>query len=95
MIPPLLADAREVRRILRRHYPEEERRAGREGTVVADLHIDALGRVSAFELVRSAGPAFDSAASRIIPLLRFSPASARSGPVAVKVRQKIEFRLDP
>lgn len=92
--PPLLLHADRVRGELRRLYPEEERRAGREGEVVADLRVDAEGRVLSVEIVRSAGAAFDEAAGRVLGALRFSPAMAGTRPVGVKVRQRIAFRLD-
>ena len=92
--PPLLLHPQRVREELRRLYPREARAAGREGEVVADLRVDAEGRVLSFEIVGSAGKAFDEAAGMVLGELRFSPAMAGSRPVPVKVRQRIAFRLD-
>lgn len=92
--PPVLLQPDKIRAELRRLYPAQERGAGREGEVLADLRVDAEGRVLSFEIVRSAGAAFDEAAGKALGAMRFSPALAGTRPVAVKVRQRISFRLD-
>lgn len=91
---PKLLNLDEVRRSLRRHYPEAERRAGREADVRVYLHIGTDGRVSPVEVVVSGGNAFDEAAKKVGTLMRFSPALGRSGPVPVKLPQTILFRLE-
>lgn len=90
---PRLLNRDEVLANLRRFYPESERRAGREGTVVVALHIGVNGTVDPVDVVTSAGPAFDAAARKVAVLMRFSPAVGRGGPVAVKLPQNIIFRL--
>lgn len=90
---PRLLNLDEVRRNLRRFYPEVERRADHEGTVVVHLHIDSSGQVHVVDVKTSAGPAFDAAAQAVGKIMRFSPARSRSGPVAVLLPQKIVFRL--
>lgn len=91
---PRLLNRDEVLKLLRRFYPEAERRAGREGDVVVALHIDSGGAVSSVDVVRTAGPAFDEAAKKVGALMRFSPAVALNGrPVAVKLPQAMQFRL--
>lgn len=90
---PRLADKADLERALKRFYPEEERRMGREAEVTLHLHIDEKGRVSAFEVVRSGGPAFDEAAGKVALALEFVPAMVGQLPAAVKVKQTISFRL--
>ncbi|MEI8191876.1 MAG: TonB family protein [candidate division NC10 bacterium] len=90
---PRLANKADLERALRRYYPEEERRKGREAEVTLHLHVDAHGRVSAFDIVRSGGPAFDEAAAKVAGVLEFVPAMAGQLPAAVKVKQTISFRL--
>lgn len=91
---PRLLNRDEVLKLLRRFYPEAERRAGREGDVVVALHIDRAGSVASVDVLRSAGPAFDEAAKKVGALMRFSPALALNGkPVAVKLPQPVQFRL--
>jgi protein TonB len=91
---PRLLNRDEVMAGLRRLYPESERRAGREGDVLVMIHIGADGTVGSVDVVRSAGPAFDSAAKKVGELMRFSPAKGLSGsPVPVRLPQPIQFRL--
>jgi TonB family protein len=90
---PRLANKADLERALRHYYPEEERRKGQEADVILHLHIDVKGRVSAFEIVRSGGPAFDEAAGKVVSVLEFVPAMVGQLPAAVKVRQAISFRL--
>lgn len=90
---PRLLNRDELLANLRRFYPEAERRAGREGSVLATLHIGVDGRVDPVEIASSAGPAFDVAAKQVAKRMRFSPALGRNGPVPVKMNQAIIFRL--
>ncbi|HRY28786.1 MAG TPA: TonB family protein [Elusimicrobiota bacterium] len=91
---PQLLNRDALLRNLRRYYPESERRAGREGQVVLDLHIDRQGSVTAVDVVTSAGAAFDAAAEKVIRLARFSPAKVETRAVPVKIRQTVAFQLE-
>ncbi|MBI5625366.1 MAG: energy transducer TonB [Elusimicrobia bacterium] len=91
---PRLLNRDEIFGLLQRYYPESERRAGREGTVVLAMHVGTDGRVSATEVLTSAGGAFDRAAGEVAKLMRFEPATTRRGPVAVKLPQSVVFRLE-
>jgi len=91
---PALLNLSDLGTILRKFYPDAERDAGREGTVVVDLHVDANGRVTSVDVVRSADPAFDEAAEKVGLLLRFSPAYRGAEKVPVKLRQAIKFNLE-
>ncbi|MFI5348618.1 MAG: energy transducer TonB [Elusimicrobiota bacterium] len=90
---PQLKNLSDLRAILRRFYPEAERLRGGTGSVVIDLHVDADGRVTAVDVVRSATPAFDDAARHVGMLLRFTPAYLGAQKVPVKLRQAIQFNL--
>ena len=90
---PQLKNLGDLRAILRRFYPEAERLRGSTGTVVIDLHVDADGRVTSVDVVRSATPAFDEAARHVGLLLRFTPAYLGTQKVPVKLRQAIQFNL--
>jgi TonB family protein len=90
---PRLLNRDELLANLRRFYPESERRAGREGAVLVALHISVEGRVDPVDIVTSGGAAFDLAAQEVAKRMRFSPAIGRSGPVPVKLKQAILFRL--
>lgn len=91
---PRLLNRDEMLALLRRFYPEAERRAGREGDVLVALHIGSDGAVSSVDVMRSAGGAFDDAAKKVGALMKFSPALALNGrPVPVKLSQQVQFRL--
>lgn len=77
-------------------FPEEERRAGREGEVVLRFVVDRNGQPveSTLELVRGTSAPFVNAALALVPRLRFSPAHVVDGcPVAQVVEYPIAFSL--
>lgn len=91
---PRLLNADEVLAGLRRLYPESERQAGREGTVIIVIHIGLDGAVSTSDIARPASPAFDAAAQKVGALMKFSPAIGLNGkPVPVRMPQEVRFRL--
>ena len=90
---PKLLNRDEILANMRRFYPESERRAGREGSVVVYLHIGVNGRVDPVDIAQSGGGAFDAAAKEVAKRMRFSPALGPQGPVPVKLPQAIVFRL--
>jgi TonB family protein len=91
---PKLLNKDEILALLRRFYPEAERRACREADVVVAIHIGRDGGVSSVDVVRTAGPSFDDSAKKVAALMKFSPAVSLSGkPVAVKLPQLMQFRL--
>lgn len=91
---PALLNVRELLISLRRLYPVEERRAGRQSRVVLELDIDVNGAVVGAHIAQSGGTSFDAAALELAKLLRFSPACNAAGPVAVRIRQAIDFKLE-
>lgn len=93
VVPPKLLNGDELRRNLRKFYPEAERQAGREGSVLMFVHIGADGGVSQADVKVSAGAAFDAAAQQVAKLMRFAPATRSGAPVAVKVTVPIVFQL--
>lgn len=74
-------------------YPEQAKAAGREGTVVVQLTIDAGGRVSAADVIEPLGDGFDEAAREAALRLQFEPARRDGAPIAAKLRYAFEFRL--
>jgi TonB family protein len=91
---PQLLNLSDLAAIQKRFYPEKAREEGREAVVLLDIHIGPDGHVNDVEVVQSADPDFDAAAIHVAKLLRFSPAYVSSQPVAVKMRQAIQFRLE-
>lgn len=94
VLPPVLLNHGELHRLLQRLYPESERDLGREGMVVLSLSVGADGRVTAAEVVRSAGAAFDAAALELSGKLRYAPAEDMGRPIAVRMRQSVLFKLE-
>ncbi|MFA6002757.1 MAG: TonB family protein [Elusimicrobiota bacterium] len=91
---PRLLNRDELMANMRRFYPEGERRAEREGSVVLALHISVEGKVEPGEVISSAGAAFNAAAKEVARRMRFSPALGRHGPVPVKMPQSFVFQLE-
>lgn len=91
---PQLLNLSELAAIQKRFYPEKAREEGREAVVVLDIHIGPDGRVGNVEVAQSADPDFDDAAMHVARLLRFTPAYVEDKPVAVKMRQAIQFKLE-
>ncbi len=90
---PVLLNADELRKNLRKFYPEAERQAGHEGSVMLYVHIDASGAVSAADVKLSSGQAFDAAAQQVAKLMKFKPATRGGQAVAVVIAAPIVFRL--
>ena len=94
IVRPKLLNKDEVLANLRKYYPERERIADHQGTVVVDIHLSAEGAISSVEVFQSATPLFDAAAVKVAHLMKFEPARTPRGPVAAKVRQKMQFTLE-
>lgn len=93
-VRPRLLNREETLANLKRYFPESERQAGREGRVVVALHIGADGQINGVDILDSAGAAFDQVAVKVARMMRYAPAQVENGPVAVKIKQAMEFRLD-
>jgi protein TonB len=76
-------------------YPLAARRDGVEGAVEVEFTIGADGRVSEAQVV-SASPeqVFDRAALNAVQRWRFDARTVGCEPVAARVRQQLQFRLD-
>ena len=67
-------------------YPPQAQEAGREGTVVLAIDVDAAGLVQKAEVIESAGVDFDDAALHAAAQFEFEPAEAGElGPVPVRI----------
>lgn len=90
---PKLLNKDELLAMLRKFYPESERRAGREGDVLLKIHIGVDGIVGGSEIVHADSDDFGAAAQKVALLMRFSPARDSSGPRAVGMKVPMQFRL--
>lgn len=77
-------------------YPPQAQAAGREGAVFVEFTVRTDGSV-ADVTVLSAEPdaTFVEPTLQAVRLWRFRPATRNGKPVAVRVRQKVSFRLEP
>lgn len=73
-------------------YPATERRAGIQAYVLAEVVIDATGKVQEVHILKSGGPAFDSTVIDALKTNSFSPGYI--GDKAVPVRISIPFRFN-
>jgi len=73
-------------------YPSSERRAGNQAYVLAEVVIDAQGKVQNVQILKSGGKAFDKAVIEALNKSEFSPGYI--GDKAVPVRISIPFRFN-
>ncbi len=74
-------------------YPPDAEAAGRQGTVLMELVVDADGKVVDAKVVASAGANFDEAALAAARQFRFEPGRADGKPVPVRVTYRYQFVL--
>lgn len=75
-------------------YPEEARKAGRQGEVRLAVTVGEDGAVAAVEVARSSGHAdLDVAALAAVKQFRYRPATVDGKPVAAKILVAYPFRL--
>ncbi len=91
LLPPVLKDFVDA------PYPEEAKKAGKEGNVVLQLDIDADGNVTAAVVLSPAGHGFDEAAVAAAKRFKFTPASrdGRAIPSRIAYRYAFTLRADP
>ena len=75
-------------------YPADALQAGKEGTVVLVVDINAQGAVTGAKVARSSGDArLDQSALSVVPKWKFNPAMENGKPVAGQVRVPVEFLM--
>ena len=74
-------------------YPEAERARGRAAAVVLRLTIDATGHVQDANIVESAGPDFDAAATSAVRRFVFEPGEIDGKPSPIRILYRYEFTL--
>lgn len=75
-------------------YPRAARRQGIEGTVVVTFVVDISGAVSNIQFEELPHPLFESPVRETLQRWRFRPGVFEGMPVAVRVRQSINFSLE-
>lgn len=74
-------------------YPDNERKAGREGAVVLQLVIGTDGATHDISVARSLSPNFDQAAMDSVKTWTFSPAKKNGKPIPLHTQIQVEFHL--
>lgn len=74
-------------------YPESEKSAGKQASVVLQIAISATGAVDRAEVVQSAGAAFDQAALEAVRQFVFEPAELDNKPAPIRIQYRYEFVL--
>ena len=74
-------------------YPEGERVAGHEATVLVEIVIDTRGRVLEASIVKSGGAEFDSAVLDALEQSLFTPGYIEDRAVVVRLQIPFSFRL--
>jgi TonB family protein len=67
---------------------------GLEGTVIALISIDTLGRVVSASIEKSAGRDFDNVVLAAAKATRFQAPTREGRPVPARFRRPYEFRLE-
>jgi protein TonB len=93
-VPPKLLNREEVTAAISRNYPPMMRDAGIGGTTKVWFYIDATGHSIKQVVKTGSGYAvFDSAALRVAPVMRFTPATSQMKAVPVWVAMDIVFTI--
>jgi len=74
-------------------YPEKERKARHNGTVVLDLVVGSDGLPRDITVSRPFSPAFDKAAIDAVKRWRFTPAAKDGKPVATRILVETSFHI--
>jgi TonB family protein len=74
-------------------YPDSEKAAGKQASVVLQIAISATGSVDAAEVVQSAGAAFDAAAIEAVKSFAFEPAEIDEKPAPIRIQYRYDFVL--
>lgn len=92
--PSVSTTAPVLQRRVEPYYPQEARRSRREGWVEVQFTVRPDGHVGAVKVLQSEpGSVFDLAATRAVQRWVFAPATRNGRPVAVSLRQRLDFRL--
>ncbi len=74
-------------------YPDSEKAAGKQASVVLQIAISAGGSVDQVQVVKSAGTAFDQAAIEAVKAFVFEPAELDNEPAPIRIQYRYDFVL--
>ncbi len=93
-VPRVSSTAPVLQRRVEPYYPQAARRSRREGWVEVEFTVQPDGHVDAVKVLQSKpGSVFDLAATTAVQRWVFAPATRNGKPVAVSLRQRLDFRL--
>jgi len=75
------------------YYPEDERNAGKEALVIAEIVVDTRGRILDVSIIKSGGAEFDQAVLSSINKSSFVPGYVDGKPVVVRLQIPFRFNL--
>jgi TonB family protein len=76
-------------------YPERQRRAGREATVILSVHLDESGRVQTIDVVTpNVATEFLLSALSAAKAIHYDPSLVDGRPTASLLQVRIEYRLE-
>ncbi len=89
-VPPVL------QQLVRAEYPADALRRGIEGSVIADIDVDARGKVQSVEIVKGADDGdlgFEDAARKAMLAFEYAPATRNGAPIPATVTFRYDFAL--
>lgn len=72
-------------------YPESEKAAGKQASVVLQIAISATGTVTDARVIESGGAAFDQAALEAVRQFEFEPAEIDGKPAPIRIQYRYQF----
>ena len=76
-------------------YPRSMKIEGRTGSVLVEFTVDTSGAVEEVTVVEADSPAFAQAAVDAIKQWKFKPGYRNGIPVKVKLRERLDFNINP
>jgi TonB family protein len=90
---PKLTKAPRLTKFVEAPYPDSEKSAGKQASVVLQIAISATGTVDRAEVIQSAGAAFDQAALDAARAFLFDPAELDGKAAPIRIQYRYEFVL--
>jgi TonB family protein len=90
---PKLTKPPKLSKFVEAPYPESEKSAGKQASVVLQIGISATGTVDSVAVLQSAGAAFDEAAVIAVRQFSFEPAEIDGKPAPIRIQYRYEFVL--
>ena len=90
---PKLTKPPKLTKFVEATFPESEKAAGKQASVVLQIAISSAGAVEQVAVLQSAGEAFDRAAVDAVKQFLFDPAEVDHKPSPIKIQYRYDFTL--